>query len=59
MNTVDYFPEGNTYVTTSFDSTAKIWDGDGHLIDSLRHGDVVTSAWYSTGWKLYPHRIQG
>ena len=51
MNTVDYFPEGNTYVTTSFDSTAKIWDGSGHLIDSLRHGDVVTSAWYAPDGK--------
>jgi WD40 repeat protein len=47
MNTIDYFPEGNTYVTTSFDSTARIWDGNGHLIDVLRHGDVVTSAMYA------------
>ncbi|MBK9104654.1 MAG: AAA family ATPase [Saprospiraceae bacterium] len=51
MNTVDYFPEGNTYVTTSFDSTARIWDGSGHLIDSLRHGDVVMSAWYAPDGK--------
>ena len=52
MNTVDYFPEGNTYVTTSFDSTAKVWDGNGRLIDSLRHGDVVTSAWYAPDGKF-------
>jgi WD40 repeat protein len=51
MNTVDYFPEGDTYATTSFDSTARIWDGNGRMIDSLRHGDVVTSAWYSLDGK--------
>jgi len=51
MNTIDYFPETNTYVTASFDSTARIYDGTGRLIDKLSHGDVVISAWYSPDGK--------
>jgi WD40 repeat protein len=51
MNTIDYFPETNTYVTASFDSTAKIYDGTGRMIDKLLHGDVVISAWYSPDGK--------
>jgi len=47
MNTVDYFPDGNRYLSASWDSTAKIWDGSGHLIDSLKHGDIVNSASFS------------
>ncbi|MGB3078846.1 MAG: WD40 repeat domain-containing protein, partial [Saprospiraceae bacterium] len=47
VNTIDYFPEGNRYVTASFDSTARIWDASGKLIDSLKHGSVVTSALFS------------
>ena len=51
MSMVDYFPEGNTYVTASYDSTAKIWDVNGRLIDSLKHGDVVSSAVYAPDGK--------
>jgi len=51
INTIDYFAEGNTYLTAAYDSTAKIWDSSGRLIDSLNHGDVVTSAWYAPDGK--------
>ncbi len=51
VNTIDYFPEGNRYVTASFDSTARIWDSSGKLIDSLKHGSVVTSAYFSPDGK--------
>ncbi len=47
INSVDYFQEGDRYVTSSFDSTARIWNGEGQLIDSHLHGDVVTSAIFS------------
>ncbi len=47
INTIDYYPEGNRYVTSSFDSTASIWNGLGQLMDSHKHGDVVTSALFS------------
>ncbi|MDQ3015423.1 MAG: hypothetical protein M3R25_01680 [Bacteroidota bacterium] len=47
VNTIDYYAENKRYVTTSFDSTAKVWDNEGHLLDSLKHGDIVTSAIFS------------
>ncbi|MEP6796469.1 MAG: AAA family ATPase [Saprospiraceae bacterium] len=51
VNTIDYFREGNRYATASFDSTARIWDASGKLIDSLKHGGVVTSAHFSPDGK--------
>lgn len=51
INMVDFFPEGNRYLTASFDSTAKIWDISGKLIDSLKHDDVVISAYFSPDGK--------
>jgi WD40 repeat protein len=51
LNTIDYFPDGNIYVTASHDSTASIWDASGRLIESLHHGDVVLSAWFSPDGK--------
>jgi WD40 repeat protein len=47
INTVDYFQEEDRYLTAAFDSTARIYDGSGRLIDSLRHNGVVISAFFS------------
>ncbi len=47
INTVDYFPEGDRYLTAAFDSTARIYDGTGRLIDSLKHNADVFSAYFS------------
>ena len=47
INTVDYLPEGDRYLTAAFDSTARIYDGSGKLIDSLKHNGVVISAYFS------------
>jgi len=51
INTVDYFQEGDRYLTAAFDSTARIYDGSGRLIDSLKHNGVVISAFFSPDGK--------
>jgi WD40 repeat protein len=47
INTVDYLQEGDRYLTAAFDSTARIYDGTGRLIDSLKHNGVVLTAFFS------------
>ena len=48
---VDYDPEGKVYVTASSDFMVKIRDASGNVIDSLLHGDEVTSAIFSPDGK--------
>jgi WD40 repeat protein len=47
IKTIDYFEAGDRYLTAGFDSTARIYNGSGRLIDSLKHKGEVVSAFFS------------
>lgn len=51
INTVDFFQKGNRYLTASADGYVIIWNDKGQPLDSLIHGDFVSSAFFSPDGK--------